>query len=200
MILKQTLTKQFTKAFFAVGLVFGLSQSAEYDLDKSHSHIGFKVSHMVISKTKGEFKDYSTELKWDPKDLKNSVLNATIQAGTINTDDEKRDEHLRAPDFFDTAKYPTISFKSKKITKKGKGYEVLGSLTMKDVTKDVKIPFTVNGPVQDPWGNTRLGFEGSLTVNRKDYNISWSNKMDNGGLVVGDEVTIDISVEGIAKK
>jgi len=185
------------RSTLSLAFLAGLVQAESYQLDKSHSSINFKVSHMVISKTKGEFKDFTTEIEWDAKNLAKSSLNATIQVASINTNDEKRDEHLRNPDFFDVANHPTIAFKSEKIVKKGKGFEAQGSLTMRGVTKKVSIPFVVNGPVKSPWGATVLGFEGTLKVNRQDYGISFSKVLDNGGLAVGNEVEIEIIVEAL---
>lgn len=195
-MIRQTLIN----ASLSLLLVAGAAFSNSFELDKTHSSVSFKVAHMVISKVKGDFRDYTTEVNWDSKNLSKSVLNATIQTASINTNDEKRDEHLRSPDFFDAATNPTITFKSEKIVKKGKGFQVTGALTMRGVTKKVTIPFMVSGPITDPWGNTRLGLEGSFTVNRQDYGVNFSKAMDNGGLVVGNEVEIDINVEVMQPK
>jgi polyisoprenoid-binding protein YceI len=119
---------------------------------------------------------------------------------SINTDNNDRDNHLRSPDFFDATKNPDITFESTKIVKQGLGYEAAGKLTIKGVTKDVKIPFTINGPVKDPWGNTRIGVEGGLTINRQDFGVSWSKTLDNGNLVVANDVKIDLVIEGIQAK
>ena len=171
-----------------------------YDLDASHTTLGFGVKHMVVSTTKGKFDEFKGEIQFDPANLAAFSAKAAIQVKSVNTRDEKRDEHLRGADFFDAAKFPEITFESTKLEKSGDGHTLSGKFTIKGVTKDVSIPVTVNGPITDPWGNVRLGLEGSFTINRKDYGISFSKAMDGGGLVVGDDVKIDLSIEAIKRK
>ncbi len=167
----------------------------KYTIDASHSLVGFSVKHMLVTNVKGRFKDYSGTLVYDEKDPTKSSVNVAIKTASITTDNEKRDEHLRAPDFFDAQTYPEITFKSTKIEKRGDGLVMIGALTMRGVAKQVEIPVTINGTVQDPWGNTRIGAEGGTKVNRQDYGINWNKAMDNGGLVVGNDVTIDLQIE-----
>ncbi|RMH69997.1 MAG: polyisoprenoid-binding protein [Gemmatimonadetes bacterium] len=181
-------------AFVFSGVTFAADT---YTIDPAHSHIGFAVKHMVISKTKGEFKEYESTLIWDDTDPSKSSVKTTIQVASIDTDEPKRDEHLRSADFLDAETYPTITFVSKQIKKQGKGYLAIGDLTIRDVTKEVEIPFEVLGKLTDPWGNTRIGISGGLTINRQDYGVSWSKTLDNGGLVVGDEVEIELTAEYI---
>jgi polyisoprenoid-binding protein YceI len=137
---------------------------------------------------------------YDAKDLGNSSVKVTIKTDSINTNQIDRDNHLRSPDFLDVQKFPAITFESTKIVKKGGTYEALGKLTIKGVTKEVRIPFALNGPVKDPWGNTRIGIEGALTINRLDYGVSWNKTLDNGGLVVANDVKIDLVIEGVQAK
>ncbi len=171
-----------------------------YTIDVSHSKVGFSVSHMVISDVEGRFKEFSGMIQVDEQDPAKSSVEVTIKVASIDTENEKRDEHLRSADFFDAPKFPEITFRSVKVEKKGNAYVATGALTIRGVMKTVSIPFTATGPIKDPWGNTRRGFKGSLTLNRQDYGVSWSNKLDGGGLVVGDEVTVSLSVEAVKKQ
>jgi polyisoprenoid-binding protein YceI len=163
-----------------------------YAVDSSHSQLGFAVKHLGLSTTRGQFKDYTMDLKFNEKDPTKSTIKVVIQAASIDTADAKRDGHLKNADFFDVEKYPTLTFQSTKIEKTGeKAYNLLGKFTIKDVTKDVVIPFTLEGPVKDPWGLTRLAVEGSLVINRQDYHVSY----DPTGLGVGNEVKINLTAE-----
>jgi polyisoprenoid-binding protein YceI len=189
------------KSVLALALAASLAFGANWNIDKSHSDVGFSVSYMSVSNTKGQFGDYSGSIVWDAKDVSKSKFDVTIQVASINTRDEKRDEHLRGEDFFEVAKFPTIRFVSTKVVATGKNaYAVTGQLTMKGVTKTVTIPFKTTSEVKDPWGNTKMGFEGSFALNRKDYGVSWSKLLDNGGAVVGDEVKISLDVTAIQAK
>jgi polyisoprenoid-binding protein YceI len=170
-----------------------------YNADLSHSQIGFKVKHMVISTTKGHFDQFEGKIVWDSENLKNSNMEVTLQVASVNTNDEKRDTHLKANDFFDATKYPTIKFKSTGVEKSGDHFLVTGLLTMKDVTKEIVIPFTASKEIKDPWGMRRMGLEGEFTINRKDYNINFGAVMDNGGLMVSEDVKLEISVEAVRK-
>lgn len=172
----------------------------KYVLDATHSEAGFAVKHLVISKTKGEFKDISGTFDVDESDITKSSADITIQVASVDTDDEKRDGHLKSADFFDAEKFPTITFKSTKIAKTEQGYSMTGNLTIKDVTKEITFPFSLNGFVIDPWGNRRFGAEGTLTINRQDFNVKWNKALDGGGLVVGNEVEISLAIEGIKAK
>lgn len=173
----------------------------KYDVDHAHSYVGFSVPHMVLSKTKGKFTDFTTTFMFDEKDLANSSIETVIQVNSISTDDEKRDEHLRSTDFFDVEKYPTITFKSNEIKETGDNqFVAIGDLTIHGVTKEIELPFTIIGKITDPWGNVRLGVESNLTINRKDYGLTWNKVMDNGGLVVGEKVDIELNMEFIQSK
>jgi polyisoprenoid-binding protein YceI len=180
-----------------LGLVTGLMAS-EMNLDKSHTNIGFQVTHMVITKVNGQFNDYDVRFYFDPKNLQTFDVEATIRVASVDTENEKRDEHLRSADFFDTEKYPEMIFKSTKAVKTEEGYKAIGTLTIKDVTKEVELPFILTGPVEGPWGNTRYGIEAKTTIDRKDFNVLWNKTMDAGGLVVSDDVDIIINAQFIA--
>ena len=176
------------------------ARAASYELDASHSSIGFGVKHMVVTTTKGEFTAYTGGFDYDAADPASLKANATIQVASVNTRNEKRDEHLRGADFFDAATHPEITFVSTRAEKVGDQVVLTGDLTIKGVTKQIQLPLTVNGPVTDPWGNVRVGLEGKTKINRQDYGVTWNKVLDNGGLAVGDEVTLDIVIEGTQKK
>ena len=171
-----------------------------YDIDPAHTTFGFAVKHMVVSTVKGNFTEFKGEFSFDPANPGEAKASAIIQTKSINTGVEKRDGHLKSPDFFDAAKYPEIKFESSSFEKSGDGYVIKGKLTIKETTKDVSIPVSINGPIEDPYKNQRVGIEGGFKINRKDYGLNFDGKLASGGLVVGDEVTIEISAEGIKRK
>jgi polyisoprenoid-binding protein YceI len=156
---------------------------------------------MMVSNVRGQFKKFSATVKANERDLTESTIEATIDAASIDTGNTKRDDHLRSADFFDVAKYPTITFKSRKITPNGEGkWKVAGDLTMHGVTKEVVLD--VEGPtpqVKDPQGNVRAGASVTTKISRKDFDITWSKVMEGGGLVLGDDVSVTIDVEGVKK-
>ena len=166
-----------------------------YQFDKSHTTVGFQVRH-IVTNVGGKFQDFSGTIKVDRVKPENSSVEFTIQAASISTNEPKRDEHLKSPDFFDVANQPTITFKSTSVKPTGKDtYEVTGNLTMRGVTKPITLPITFLGEGKDPWGNEKMGFELATTLNRKDYGINWNKTLDQGGFLVGDEVKVQISVE-----
>jgi len=195
-------SKNFIFAFLMILGTASVAFSGDtYEFDKAHTYIGFTAKHFVITNVKGNFTDFSGTIVYDPKDITRSSVSAVIKTASINTDNEKRDADLRSGRFLEVEKYPEITFKSTKIEKKGKDYLATGHLTIKDVTKEVSFPFTLAGPMKDPWGNDRIGIEaGPLTINRQDYRVSFNDKLDGGGLVVSDEIVINLSVEGVHAK
>jgi polyisoprenoid-binding protein YceI len=166
-----------------------------YQLDKSHTTVGFQVRH-IFTMLGGKFQDFSGTIRVDRAKPESSSVEFTIQAASVFTNDQKRDDHLRTPDFFDVATHPTITFQSTSV-KPGAGnvYEVTGNLTLRGVTKQVTLPVTFLGEGKDPWGNEKMGFETSTTLDRKDFGINWNKALDQGGVLVGDEVKVQISVE-----
>lgn len=168
-----------------------------YKIDPVHTSVGFAVRHLVISKVRGQFNEFSGTILYDEDDITRSSVAITIKAASIDTRHAKRDKHLRSPDFLDAEKFPTITFRSERVEKRGDGLVAVGTLTIRGVSKEVAMPFKLHGKVRDPWGNMRIGAEASLTINRHDYGVSWSDRMDNGGLVVGNEVEISIAAEAI---
>lgn len=171
-----------------------------FQFDPAHSEISFTVRHLMINKVRGQFNTFTGEIYYDRNDITKSSVKVTIEAASIDTDNERRDNHLRSQDFLYVEKYPKITFVSKKIVKKDNGYVAVGDLTIRGVTKEVEVPFTLVGEIKDPWGNQRIGVEGSLVINRQDFGVSWNNVMDNGGLVVANEVNIEFNIEAVAKK
>ncbi len=190
------------KTIFVVALVFVLAlavasaQAAEtaYQLDPPHSSVGFAVKHLTVSTVRGGFGEFSGSFNVNEADFTKSSFEVRVKTASINTQNERRDNHLRSPDFFDVANHPEIVFKSKRIEKSGDGYVAVGDLTIRGVTKEVPLRFNAAGPIR--MGNRSvIGVEGSTTVNRQDFGVSWNRSLDGGGLVVSDDVRIDISVE-----
>ena len=173
----------------------------KWDIDVSHTSVGFSVQHMVVSHVQGRFNKFSGSIVADSKDLSKSSVDFTIQAASVDTNFPARDAHLKSPDFFDTAKYPAITFKSSGVEKKDDGsYVAHGLFTMRGVTKTVDLPFTVVGPIKDAFGMIRLGLQSKLRVNRQDYGVKWNQNLDSGGVVVGNDVDIEINLEATAAK
>lgn len=173
-----------------------LAQDA-YKIDASHSEVGFKVRH-ILSKTAGRFSKFDGVITVNAKEMGKSTVEVTIDAKSLSTDNAKRDEHLNSPDFFDTAKFPTLTFKSTSVVDKGNGQlEVTGDFTMHGVTKRITVPVLALGATKDPWGNTRGGWEATFKVNRKDFGITWNKVLDNGSGMLGDEVEVSLNFEGV---
>ncbi|MFI5322705.1 MAG: YceI family protein [Thermodesulfobacteriota bacterium] len=177
------------------------AEAVTYIIDPDHSQVIFKVKHMGISTVTGRFDLLNGTYNFDEKNPANSSVDVTIKTASVNTNKQKRDDHLRSPDFLNIGKYPTITFKSKEV-KKGKGddFTIIGDLTINGVTKQVQLDSQYGGKAVDPMGNERTAFTAETTINRKDYGITWNKTLDSGGLVVGDDVKISLEVEGIKKK
>ena len=176
-----------------------VAQADTYEIDASHSGLGFATKHMVISTVRGSFEEFTGSFEYDGKDAASLKASATIKTASIGTKNAKRDDHLRSPDFFDATQFPEITFVSTRTEATADGAILHGNLTMRGVTKEIALPVVISGPVTDPWGKSRVGLEGKAKINRKDWGINWSKSMDNGGLVVSDDVTLEIAVEGIKK-
>jgi len=183
----------------ALGLAAPVVNAETYEIDASHSSIGFSVRHMIVSTVRGSFGEFTGSFEYDAAKPADTKASAVIKTASIDTRNAKRDDHLRNEDFFDAPKFPDITFETTRVEADGGTLTLFGNLTMKGVTKEIALPFTFHGPITDPWGNVRAGFEGSTTINRQDWGISWSKNLDGGGLVVSDEVKLEISIEGIKK-
>ena len=166
-----------------------------FNIDKSHSDVTFQVRHL-ITRVSGRFSDYSGTIEFDADNPSQSKVAFTIQAASIDTAEAKRDEHLRSDDFFSAEKFPTLSFRSTKISPRGGDvYDVEGDLTIRDVTRRIVLPVTHLGTAKDPWGNEKLAFEAETKINRKDFGLNWNAALETGGFLVGDEVKISIQVQ-----
>ncbi|HEU4521810.1 MAG TPA: YceI family protein [Thermoanaerobaculia bacterium] len=171
-----------------------------FKVDKSHSSADFKIRHMMSNVT-GRFSDFDATIALDRGNPAASSVEFTINAASIDTANENRDKHLRSADFFEVEKYPAITFKSTKITPAGKDrFDVTGNLTMHGVTKEVTLPVTFLGFGKDPWGNERAGFEIETTLNRKDYGLNWNKALDQGGVLLADDVKVSIALEAVKQK
>jgi polyisoprenoid-binding protein YceI len=171
------------------------AQTTTWNIDPAHSVAEFKVRHMMISNVKGHFSKVSGALNLDESNISNSSVQASIEAASIETRDDQRDAHLKSADFFDVEKYPLLSFKSDKIKQNGE-LSVEGDLTIHGVTR--RVTFDIEGPTpptKDPWGNTRIAISGSTKFNRKDFGLTWNAALETGGILVGEEVTINLDVE-----
>ena len=189
--------------FIIIAIVMALplsAQTAVYSIDPAHTDFGFSVKHMVIANVKGTFQEFKGSLEFDDNN-KLSSANAVITTESIYTKIVKRDNHLRSADFFDVAKYPNITFTTTSVTYDGPNkFALKGNITIKDITKEIKLTGETLGPVKDPWGQIRMGINATGTLNRKDFGLLWNKVLESGGLLVGDMVELIIEGEGILKQ
>ncbi|MFQ3664262.1 MAG: YceI family protein [Chloroflexaceae bacterium] len=165
-------------------------------IDNSHSMIQFTVRHMMISKVRGRFERFSGSVMFDEQNPINSSVNVQIEAASIETRDARRDAHLTSPDFLDAANYPYLTFASKRIEVLDESHgRIIGDLTIRGVTREVALDVEYNGQARAPWGTTSAGFHGSTVMNRKDWGLNWNVGLETGGVLVGEEVQIDIELE-----
>ncbi len=189
--------KKRSMIILALGIYFSASAQTQWKVDKAHSNIKFSVTHLVVSEVEGNFKSYegtvTTKSATDFSDLQADI---NIAVNSINTDNDMRDTHLKSAEFFSAEKFPSITFKSascKKITEKT--FKLSGDLTITNITKKVTFDVTYNGTTKDPYGNTKAGFKASISINRFDYDLKWNTLTEAGGMVVGDEVKINVNLE-----
>ncbi|MBX2904625.1 MAG: polyisoprenoid-binding protein [Taibaiella sp.] len=190
--------KKVKMMFAAIAMLAATSVNAQskWNVDASHSNVKFSVSHLVVSEVEGSFRKFDGTIDAPTDDFNNASINFTVDVASINTDNEKRDEHLKSDDFFNAEKYPKMVFKSTSFKKgKGNNYTLEGNLTIRDVTKKVKFNVTYGGTVKDPWGNTKAGFKTTATISRKEFGLKWNTLTEAGGAVVGDEVTMILKME-----
>jgi polyisoprenoid-binding protein YceI len=169
-----------------------------WQVDPVHSHVGFSVRHMGVGSVRGRFEKFEATV--DIVNGKLTEVDATIDAASVNTRQEMRDNHLKSPDFFDVTNHPTIAFKSKRVESQGDGsFRVVGDLTMHGVTREIALEGEMSEIIKDPQGNQRVGLSAQTTINRKDFNLTYAPVLETGGLVVGDRVKLDIEVEAVNK-
>lgn len=169
---------------------------AKWNIDISHSAIGFTVKHMMISKVKGQFNAFDGDIEAaDLADLTDASIKFDIDVSSISTSNEDRDNHLKSGDFFDVENFPTITFESKEIVKSQNEYEVTGDLKIKEVTKSVTFTVVYNGKGKNPWGNDVYGFEAETSINREEYGLTWNAMLETGGVLVGKDIKINVELE-----
>ena len=172
--------------------------SGTYTIDPAHTRIGFVARHAMVTKVRGAFNDFEGSAVVDGTDFTKSTGQLTIQAASIDTRNEQRDAHLRSNDFLAMEEYPEITFTSTNIQQTGPtSVELTGDLTIRGVTNTVTIPFEFEGAATDPFGNLRVGFEGSVVINRKDYGVTWNVALETGGVLVSDKITLEFEVSAI---
>jgi polyisoprenoid-binding protein YceI len=169
-----------------------------YKIDPAHTSLTFSVRHLGINNVKGHFDDFAGSIVMDGGAI--NEANCTIQTKSINTGVQMRDDHLRTADFFDAGKFPTITFKTKSVERKDDQITLLADFTMRGVTKEIRLPVKINGPIKDQEGTTRIGLEGRITVKRKDYGINFNAVLESGVAMVGEEVAIEINMEAVQQK
>ena len=179
-----------------------LARATEYQIDPSHTAVTFSVRHMMISNVRGEFEKTSGTITANGSDPNSVKIDVAIDAASVNTRVDRRDAHLKSPDFLDVGKYPTITFKSTKVEAAGSGkWKVSGNLTLHGVTKQVVLDVTGPTPeITDPMGNTRVGASATTTISRKDFGLTWNKTLESGGVLIGDDVAIQIDIEAVKAK
>ncbi len=189
--------------FVLVALIFttsSLANAGTWGFDKVHSDVGFKVKHLMISNVRGSFENFDGSVTYDPGKLSEAQIDVTIDVASVNTANEKRDEHLKGADFFDVANHPKMTFKSKKFKKKADRIKIVGDLTLHGVTKEVVLEVEdLTDPVKGPMGNTRIGATATARIDRQDFGLTWSKTLETGGLVVDNIVKIILEIELMKK-
>lgn len=189
--------------FYAIliGSLANMSYAGTYKIDESHTQVGFKIKHLVISTVSGRFNKFSGEFKFDSKTGKLEGLKTSIDASSIDTNEPDRDKHLKSKDFFDVQKFKTLEFVAKDVSyESSKPSEIKGDLTIHGITKPVVLKVEFKGEATDPWGNQRAAFEARTKVNRKDFGLNWNKNLDKGGVMIADDVDIQIEGEAILQK
>ena len=171
-----------------------------YAIDKAHSEVTFQVRHL-LTKVRGRFTDFAGTIRFDQEEPELSSVSVKINAASIDTGNGDRDQHLRTDDFFAVETHPALTFDSVRVVPSGpSAFDVTGTLTIRGVSREVTLPVSFLGTAKDPWGNARAAFEAELTINRKDFGLSWNAALETGGFLVGDDVKIGLSVQAIAEK
>jgi polyisoprenoid-binding protein YceI len=172
------------------------AQKTTWVIDAAHTNVGFSIKHLMIATVRGSFTQAQGTVKVDENDPTTAEIDITIPTASVTTRDEKRDAHLRSPDFFDVERFPNMTFRSKRVERvSGDSFRVIGDLTIRDVTKEVALDVELAGRAKDPWGNEKAGFEATTKINRSDYGLTWNAALETGGVLVGDDVKITIEAE-----
>lgn len=175
-------------------------ETTTWQLDASHSSIGFSVKHLMIATVKGSFGSYDASFSGDENDLSKAAVTVKIDAASIDTANDQRDAHLRSPDFFDAEQYPAITFAGKRIVGDPFGdFKIVGDLTIRGVTKEITLDATFEGRAKDPWGNSRLGYAAKGKINRTDFGLNWNQALEAGGVLVSEEVKISVEASFVRK-
>ncbi|OEV10950.1 polyisoprenoid-binding protein YceI [Streptomyces sp. Amel2xB2] len=174
--------------------------TGDYELDPTHTRIGFVARHAMVTKVRGAFNEFTGTAHIDGEKPEQSSVELVIKAESIDTRNADRDGHLRSNDFLKMDEYPEITFRSTGVRQDGDdAFEVTGDLTIKGVTRSVTIPLSFEGQATDPFGNSRIGLEGSTTINRQDFGVSWNAPLETGGLLVSDKVTLEFEISAVKK-
>lgn len=174
--------------------------ASHYEIDSDHSSVAFKIRHM-FSKTIGHFKKFKGQIEYSPDKNKTWSTNVEIEATSLDTDQKKRDEHLRSAEFFDVKKFPKLVFVSKEVSDvDGNNFKLKGDLTIHGITKPVVLSVETGGEGTDPWGNKRRGFTATTKINRKDFGLTWNKALETGGFLIGEDVEINIEIEALQKE
>jgi len=174
--------------------------TGDYDIDASHSRLGFAAKHAMVATVRGQFEVYSGEVHLDEENPANSLVSLRIDVNSVDTGNADRDKHLLGPDFFNVEVYPAITFTSTKVEKADDDvYTLIGDLTINDKTNPVAVEFEVVGTSNDPWGNFRAGFEGKTTVNRRDWGLAWNVGLDKGGVLVSEKVKLEFDISAVRR-
>lgn len=169
-----------------------------WNVDASHSALEFKVKHMMMANVRGQFHDFQANITADPEDLTTAEIDFTVNVNSIDTKDEQREGHLKSADFFDVENYPNLTFKATKIERKSNNeYAMMGDMTIRGVTKPVTFNVTSEGIGKDPWGNERAGFTAAGSLNRKEFGLNWNALLETGGVLVGEQVKINVEIEAV---
>lgn len=191
--------KLLGKSILALALGFSLVNATEYTIDESHTHVGFSVKHLMITNVNGEFKTYNAEIDFDAKTKTFNKLNAVIDTASIDTDNQKRDDHLKSEDFFASEKFPKMTFQMTSYKVDGDEGIATGNLTIRGITKEVKLKVEDLGTVKDFKNVNRVGFTLKGKINRMDYDLKWNKALEAGGVAVSEEVKLIVEVEAIEK-
>ena len=169
--------------------------TTKWTIDSTHSEIGFKVKHMMFTNVSGKFNSYEATIITDEGNFENASIEFSADINSINSNNADRDNHLKSADFFDVENHPKLTFKATSFTKKGDDFELTGDLTLRGVTKPVKLEAEFSGLMKDPWGNTKAGLNISGKINRKDWGLNWNSALEAGGVLVGEEVRLNIELQ-----